>query len=599
MSAAANEYYQDLIKRLKAAPHGKRRELVTNAAQLLRVSPQSVYRALGGLGWKSGRKVRADKGTTCVDDTLARLAAGMVATARRANGKKTLPLTVARQILADNGRGAVNPETGEVFMPSASTLAKIMYRTGCHPEQLKTGSPAQELRSLHPNWSWQIDASVCVVFYLPKGEVRIFDEAKNYKNKPQNLEKTAKARVIRWVITDHYSGALFLRYTLGAEDAAGVIEVSIEAMCKREAEGDLMYGVPVHLMSDKGSGIDSALAKSLFVPLGINLIPHATGNPRAKGQVEQAQNLVETQFEGRLRMYTITSLEQLNAAADAWRIAFNGNAQHSRHGMTRNAMWLNITEEQLRVPASRDALRDLVGTTPETVKVPQNLVLKRSLKGYGPQSYELRYLPGIMPKMEISVQVNPYRAPCVDVTLTAADGAQSVFTLEPLERDRAGFRVDAPVVGEEMRAMPDTAVDVAVKAVQKEAYAAPTLKEAQKARDKNQRAYADLDPMADVKAARVHTYIPKRGRDLGLDSSMRELQPVSLVDAAITLRGELPRHGLQWSPECMAYLKERFHDSVPGEAMQTLAGEIAAHFMRPAAKVTEFPALRVAVGGAV
>lgn len=595
---SATEYYLDLRRRLDAAPHGSKRAIVDDAARLLRVSAQTVYRSLEKLGWDSGRKTRKDKGETCVDASLARLAAGMVQTARRANGKKTLPLTVARDILAANGRGVVRPETGEVYMPSAATLARVMYRTGCHPEQLKRGSPAKELRSLHPNHAWQIDASVCVVFYLPKGEVRVMDEAKYYKNKPGNLEKIAQERVIRWVITDHYSGAIFVRYKLGAEDAAGVVDVMIEAMCRRAAADDILHGVPLLLISDKGSGIDSALAKSLFTPLMIQLIPHAPGNPRAKGQVEQAQNLVETQFEGRLRMHTVHSLAELNAAADAWRVAFNAHARHSRHGKTRNEMWLRITEEQLRIPASADALRDLVGSKPEIVRVPQNLVLRRSLKGFGANDYDLRYLPGIMPKMEISVQVNPYRAPCVDVAITGEDGTTGVYTLEPLNRDQAGFRADAPVIGEEMRAMPDTATDAAVKEAQKEAYAAATLHAAKAARDKGLRAYAELDPMADIKALRTRTYIPKRGRDLGLDPSLRELAPLSLVDAALTLRSELKKYGLTWNAEHMAWLKERFPDSVPAAAMPTLAEEIAEHFTR-AAKVTEFPASLRAMGGAV
>ena len=591
--SAATEYYIDLKKRLDESPHGERGALVSGAAGLLRVSAQTVYRELGRLGWSGGRKTRADRGETCVDEELARLTAGMVEIARRAHGKKTLPLTVARQILADSGEGAVNPETGKVTMPSANTLAKVMYRSGCHPEQLKKGSPAQELRSLHPNHTWQIDASICILYLLPSGEAQVVDEAVYYKNKPANLEKIAKERVIRWVITDHYSGGFFVRYTLGSEDAAGVIEVTIEAMCKRDAPGDIIHGVPVNLMSDKGAGITRSLAMSLFEPLGIKPITHKKGNPRAKGQVEQAQNLVETQFEGRLRMHIVHNIADLNKAVDSWRIAFNAVAKHRRHGKTRNDVWMRITAEQLRVPASANALRDLVGTRPEVVKVPQNLVLRRSIKGYGPQSYDLRHLPGIMPKMEVGVQVNPYRAPAVNVTLTAPEGATSVYILEPLERDAAGFRVDAPVIGQEMRSMPDTAVDKAVKAVKKEAYAASTLEEAQKARDANQRAYADIDPMADVKAAKIPTYMPRRGRDLGLDPTLRQAAPLSLVDAALSLRGQVARYGVQWGADHMAWLKERFPESVPAEAMDTLAGELVTAFAPQPAQ----PELKLIVNG--
>ena len=44
------------------------------------------------------------------------------------------------------------------------------------------------------------------------------------------------------------------------------------------------------------------------------------------GGVEGANNLVETQFESRLRFDPVHSVDQLNAAASAWAEAFNANA---------------------------------------------------------------------------------------------------------------------------------------------------------------------------------------------------------------------------------------------------------------------------------
>ncbi|MDR1946627.1 MAG: hypothetical protein LBQ51_05615, partial [Desulfovibrio sp.] len=419
---ASVEYILGLRDRLNAAPHGDRRGMVTDAARLLGLSAQTVYRRLAAYGWTSGRKHRADKGTTCVPRELARLAGGMVHTATRANGKKTLPLTTACKILEADGNGCkIIPETGEVVMPDPSTVARIAKRHGCHPEQLKRGKPAIEMQSPHPNWCWQVDASVCTVFYLPKGKVHVIDDAKIYKNKPAAMAEAANEKVIRWVVTDHYSGAFFLRYSQGAEDTAHLLDAIIETMCRRGGtENDCLYGVPHIIMADKGSSVRSGPSRSLFDALNIKLALHTVGNPRAKGQVEQAQNLVETQFEGRLRMYTVGSLADLNAQADNWRIAYNLTVEHSRHKRTRHAMWRTITEEQLRIPASAEALRDLAMSGPMPVTVPHNLVLARTLRGYGRQEYDLRNIPGILPKMTLSMRVNPFRAPCVDLTLTDA-----------------------------------------------------------------------------------------------------------------------------------------------------------------------------------
>jgi transposase len=104
-------------------------------------------------------------------------------------------------------------------------------------------------------------------------------------------------------------------------------------MCRRsDDEKDCLYGVPSVLIADKGSAGRSGPAQNFFAALGIKVITHAVGNPRAKGQVEQAQNLVETQFEGRLRMYNVRTLPALNSAADEWRIHF---AQQPSTGVPR------------------------------------------------------------------------------------------------------------------------------------------------------------------------------------------------------------------------------------------------------------------------
>lgn len=83
-------------------------------------------------------------------EDLARMAAGMVSVAARKNGKRTLPLTAACDILEKNGEGVINAETGEVSMPHPSTIARAARRYGCHPDQLKQAAPARELRESVP-----------------------------------------------------------------------------------------------------------------------------------------------------------------------------------------------------------------------------------------------------------------------------------------------------------------------------------------------------------------------------------------------------------------------------------------------------------------
>ncbi|MCD2164674.1 hypothetical protein [Comamonas koreensis] len=65
--------------------------------------------------------------------------------------------------------------------------------------------------------------------------------------------------------------------------------------------------------------------KSLLASLEVEAITHEAGNSRAKGGVENANNIVETQFESRLRFEPVNSVAELNATAQAWAEAYNAN----------------------------------------------------------------------------------------------------------------------------------------------------------------------------------------------------------------------------------------------------------------------------------
>lgn len=587
MDAPRMEYLMGLKARLDAAPATERGTMVDTASQTLRCSVQTVYRHLREVGWSSGRKPRADRGCISVNEELARAAAGLVKVSTRANGKRTMPITVACDVLAGNGYGVVNPHTGEINMPSPTTVARAMRIHGCHPDQLERGNPAQELRSLHPNHVWQLDASLCVLFYLPRGQVQVMDEAKFYKNKPANLARAERDRVWRLVVTDHYSGAIFFHYVLGAEDAMSVLDTLIRAMIKRGLD-DPMHGVPACLLTDKGAGNCSALVERWLKALDIVHLTHMAGNPRAKGQCEQAQNLIETQFEGRLACMKIADVQALNSAADKWRSHWNANAIHGRHGRTRNSAWLTITQEQLRVAPSEDMLRDLVATEPREVKVSPRMVISHSIKGHGAHDYDLRYLAGITVGQKVMVVVNPYRAPAVDVIITKADGSDVVTTVEPVIRNAGGFRTDAQVIGAGYAALPDTRTDQILKDIQREAYATDTLADAAKAAKDRKPAYQHLDMLADTQAA--PTYIPRRGTALELETARREVAPLAHVEAAKLLRS---RVGEQWSADAMAWLRQRYPDGVPQDAID----DIVARFTTPATAAVTMPLRLVAAGG--
>lgn len=553
-----------LAARLDDAPHGGRAALVAEAAELLRISRQEVYRRLRKIGWSSGRKPRADKGRISVPEDVARTAAHLVYVATRANGKQTVSITGSLDILRGNGEELADPETGEVttLPKSAATLSRAMRRYGCHPKQLAQGRPHVHMRSLHPNHVWQIDASACVLFYLPKGQVAMMDEKAFYKNKPANLARAERERVWRYVITDHYSGAVYVHYVQAAgESSLDLTEAFLRAITLRDLD-DPMHGVPLILIMDKGAANTSHLFLNLLDRLGVKYITHAVGNSRAKGQVECMQNVVECQFEGRLAFYRVAGLADLQDAADRWRKHFNAHMRHSRHGQSRNAAWLSIAEEQLRLAPTMALCRDLVNTRPKEAKVRDDMTISHKVKGYDRQDYDLRLIPGLVPSVKVMVVVNAYRAPAVDVIVDDPVEGEMIWTVEPVKKDDAGFWESAPVFGQEHKALPDTVADKRVKEIAEAA--GPDRKSA--------RAPEGVDVFADVKDAPV--YVPRRGRDLGLDASRREIMPLTIVDAAMALKARL---GDAWNPrEHFAWLKQRYSETVPADEIESIAARLAA-----------------------
>lgn len=574
MNATAGEttYLLELRERLATAPHGGKSAIVADAAKLLSCSPQEVYRRLREkAGWDSGRKARSDRGQCSVPEEAAVKAAALVRGATRRNKKKTLPITTAQEILQSNGQA---PDV------SAATLSRAMRKYRCHPTMLAKGKPSSHMRSEHPNHVWQVDASICVLFYLPKEGLRVMPEGEFYKNKPQNLARVEKQRVWRYVITDHYSGALYVHYLVaGGESAEGLVEVFLAAIARR-GQDDPMHGVPQILMMDSGSANMSGLFLNLLDRLGVRHLTHLPGNPRAKGQVEQAQNLVETQFEGRLAFHKVTSVEQLQDAADRWRKHYNAYRVHSRHGRTRNDMWLTIAEDQLRIAPSLELLRELVTTKPEERTVRLDMTITHAVKGHGRKTYALHTLPGVVPGMKVRVVVNPYEAPAVDVLLRDERGEDLAYTVAPVETDEAGFRTDAATFGQEYKAPPDTAADKRVKEI------AEAVGDNGKERQTGQAPYG-LDVFADIHEGPA--YLPRRGRDLGLDASRREVAPLTHIEAAKALKAAL---GAAWTAEHYAWIVQRYPAGVPANQIEEITARLAAP-ATPAGAV-----LKVVAGGA-
>jgi transposase InsO family protein len=561
------DYVRSVADRLREAPRGGRGPIIEAAASLLGISKQALYQKLRTVGWSSKRKLRTDRGDSEVTRDEVMAVAQIMRSSRRATGKVLLPVQDAIEM------ALANDKLSRRVAPA--TMLRLMRLHKCHPAQQVAATPHTRMRSLHPNHVWQLDASICVLYYLRSGAMSVMDERKFNQRKPRDLARIVNERVLRYAVTDHTSGAVYARYYLTAgEDQATLFDFLMRAF-QRRPEG-LMFGVPLMLVWDAGSANQSHGIRNLLTGLIVRHWAHKPGSPRAKGQVEVTHNIIERKFEGRLAFMRVASIDELNAHLDTWLRDFNGNAIHSRHGSTRWAVWQQIRQEQLRICPPQDICRELLLTKPQERTVQGDLSIEFTCRGYPPARYSVAHVPGVEVKGKVRVTYNPYLLPNVFVVMEDEYGVPRHYECTPHAEARWGMEIDNPVFGESYRAKADTLVDIARKEMDEATYGERDPIDAMNAKAKGRVAFnGAIDPFKDVRerAAQVPAYIQRRGTELHVPNPVQtELKPLSHVDALFELRARL---GRTLTTDEAARVAQLHPDGVPLEALEALVEAIA------------------------
>lgn len=577
LSPVAIECLVQVAAAAAAAPSGGKQAIYGAACAALCISPATLHRHLKKVTVKPERKQRSDAGDVSLsrEEAIAISAALMVS--HRKTGKRLMSIGQAVDVMRANGEvraERTDPATGEVTPLSDSAIARALRGYGLHPDQLNQPAPAMELKSLHPNHVWQIDASMCVLYYLnarneKESGLQVMDRTKFYKNKPANLKRIEADRVWSYEVTDHNSGAIFVNYVLGAESGTNLAESFIAAIQKRQSDtqNDPLHGVPFILMMDMGSANTSGLFANLARRLQVKLIAHAPGNARATGQVENARNLIERSFEAGLRLRPVRDLAELNAQAQRWACWFNGNKVHSRHGKTRFDQWLTITQEQLRIAPPAELCFELLTHTPETRKVSDFLTI--SFKG---REFDVRTVPNVMVGEKLHITHNPYMLDAALVVDTDTSGNELLHNVPLVQRDDAGFSEAANVIGEDYARHADTLADTNRKEVDRFAYEAATQDEADAKRRANATPFGGrIDPFKVIDQAPERAFMPRRGTELvtSITTSTAATAPARVL-SGFEAAAELVRMGVEMTRERNLQIANWYPDGVPEDALVAL-----------------------------
>jgi transposase InsO family protein len=434
-----------------------RREITGEMCRIFGFSIAKAYKVLGESGWTSGRKPRRDAGTSSISEEALAQVAAVIRNGLRKNGKSTMPVNVARALLLENG----------IDIPiENSRLRELLRRNALSIENAKTASPYTRMRSLYPNQVHLTDPSLSLLYFAPGGKQHILRDDEVYKNKPF-LEGKEDLKCWRYVLTDHYSDTICIRYYAArGETAANMYDFLLYAWGQKATSSYVFHGIPEILFWDKGSGNVNKPTTNALTALRVKTITHMAGNPRAKGQVEEANNLVETHFECLLKLEEVHSVEELNDAAERWCAAYNTNeiphldTRLHRGGKVMGArtfLWQRITTEQLRELPDLDICRAIFTTGIQVRKVAGDLTVSLAHpKTRQPMRYSLAGLPEILVGQEVNVQPILVDAEAL-VTVSYRIGREvASYELKPIKYGAIGFDEDGAVIGEEFKKQKET-----------------------------------------------------------------------------------------------------------------------------------------------
>ena len=572
----------DWAKRVEEAKFGETENEISAGCTATGLSRATFLRQIKPFRVASGRKTRADKGKHQINTEELRLISAAWLHMRRNNNKVMATLARVLEILRANNKVKaeyLDVSTGEIRPYSADSVERALRNANMHPDQLLRPAPVVQMQSRHPNHVWQIDPSLCVLYYLKesgKGNgLCIMEEGEYYKNKPANVAKVEAQRVWRYVITDHTSGVIYVEYVYGGETAENISHCFVNAIQPKENPNEPFYGVPEILMFDRGSANMSKMFSHLLHQLDIKVeIPQAK-NARAKGQVEKGNDIVERQFESGLRFMNVSGLIELNALAHKWMRYFNGKAVHSRHKQTRYQKWQSIRPEQLIEPPSREICQELMLTA-----LSERLVTDKLEISFEGRRYDVRNVPDVRVGEKIKLGKNPYRPECIQVEcrelITVNDEQKERLywtVLEPIEFNEHGFRVDAAMIGEEYKAHKKTAFEINKENAEKLAYGTDNEEDLKRAKKANAPLFGgEINPYKHIEDEKLALYLPKRGQEHELTANAKRVE-LPLINPVEILKRLKAAMGEAYSAEVSQFVMQRYPQGMTEPELEALIAD--------------------------
>lgn len=529
-------WQEEMTAELLATQNGDKALVLKRYGRMTGKSTAHLYRVARRYGFESGRKRRIDKGECVLNDLQIKFIAGQIYTTRRERKGEIMPVKEALDIAGQNG--IIDP--GCV---SVARVQEILRDRGLNRKTLKAKRPHQSMRSLYPNHVHFMDVSVCIQYYLKNKRLHIEREDKFYKNKPENFTKI-KQKIYRYVLTDHFSHTIFIKYYIAkGETMANLFDFLVDAwLPKANQEKFPFRGVPKIMMMDKGAANVSGAILDFLKNMDVLFLPGLPNNPMRQGSVERAQDHVEMYFESKLRIQSVSCIDELNHFALDWCAFMNASKTftHTRFKTPRTHCWLKIQEGQLRECPDKGLLQDLFTAPSKECKVYGDYSIR-----FKSERYRIKHVKGVVPNSsKVRAFFKPFSWPSIVVEFNEIE-----YEVRPIAMADGGFDADAAVIGEEYKSMPESVRDQQIKAIDNLAYGED--------RKPGDSPFAGLHVFGG-QADRIDTdFMPRVSTPMSVDRTSMEERRVPMFDLFQALSGVG-----DVSPELNQAIRKAFGESI-------------------------------------
>jgi hypothetical protein len=276
----------------------------------------------------------------------------------------------------------------------------------------------------------------------------------------------------------------------------------------------------------------------------------------------------------------VPSIDWINEKAQMWMRYYNSVRVHRRHGLTRWAKWMEITQQQLRL-VDADLARALLTHAPETPKVDRNICVR-----FDGRTWNVGSVPGVLVGEKVQITFNPFDRSVALVVQHDTDGHELLIPVPEAVEGEHGFSADAARIGREFKSPADTQAVANRKLVERIAMGADTDEAAAAARKAKALPFGGKhDPYKHhEQSLPAVAMLPRKGTELAIGASVPQAAPEVLThfEAAKALAAK----GIAMSPELVGTLKSLHPEGVPETELDALA-----------ARLTVRAGLRVVGGG--